>query len=107
MSIKRHLKKYYQNQIKAQKVPEIDRIFQKEMNLEKTAHKKRQLFQTFVFYAGLTLFLVVVLSINSNTSQSLKKLDPDNQKSLYVNLQIKKGMEKVNSYFRPNPGPAK
>ena len=102
MSIRKQLKKYYQFRIEAQKVPEMDEMFQKKMDLNKAVRERKSFVLNLVFHTGLIVSLVFVLIVNSNTSQSLQKIDPDNQKGYYLEQRVKKGLDQIKAYFRPN-----
>ena len=107
MSVKKQLKKYYLSKIEAQKVPELGEKLQKK--LEKTTPIKKQgtYALNLAFHAGLIVLLVLFLVLNSNTPRSLQKLDPDNQKSIFVQQKFKEGLDKIKNYFRANPVPVK
>ena len=87
MNVKRQLKKYYLSRIEVQKVPELNEILQRKVQMETSEERQRILVSNLVFHAGLIVFLALILAFNSNTPQSLQRL--------------------VKAYFRPNPVPVK
>ena len=105
MNIKRQLKSYYQTQIEAQKIPEMDECLQKKIEMKKVFEREGSPLLNLVFHAGLIIFLMIILVVNSNTSQSLQKIDPDNQKSYFVQQKVKQGLDKIIAYFRPTTVP--
>ena len=107
MNVKRQLKKYYLSRIEIQKVPELEKILQWKVPKKTTEKRQGILALNLVFFAGLFICLALILAFNSNTSQSLQRLDPGSQKSFFVQQKVKEGLDKVKSYFRPNPAPVK
>jgi len=107
MRFKKQIKKYYQSRIEAQKIPELDKVLQKKINMGRVPKNRKDLVLNFIFHAGIIICFVFILIVNSNSVQSLQKLDPDNQKSYYVQQKFKQGIEKIKNYFRPNPVPDK
>ena len=92
-------------QIEAQKIPELDESLQKKIEMKKVFEREGGPLLNLVFHAGLIIFLVIILVVNSNTSQSLQKIDPDSQKSYFVQQKVKQGLDKIKAYFRPNTIP--
>lgn len=107
MNINRQLKKYYRSRIEAQKVPQLGEIFQREIELPVTVKYKGEFVLNLVFHVGLVFLLALTLVVNSNTFNSLQKLDPDNQKSYLVQKKVKKGFDQIKAYLKPNPAPVK
>ena len=107
MNVKKQIKNYYRSRVEVQKVPPLDERLQKRIEPAGSEKRKRTLVFDLVFHAGIIVFLVLILAVNSSTSKSLQRLDPDNQKSHVVQAKIEQGLNKIKAYLRPNPVPVK
>ncbi len=106
MSINKELKNYYRGRIEAQKIPEeIDFPF-KVFQVREAGPRARTSWLSLVFHLATILLLTAVHLSNSGIFQSLQKLDPDRTKAQVVEQRVKKSIDKIGAYFRPNLAPS-
>ena len=101
MKIDKEIKKYFEHEIRAQKVPgDASQIYKTSPSLKPYLQKTSPL-TGVLFHAVFLLFLGMVLATNSGTTRSLQQLDPQNQIYPKVEKTIRKSLADIKAYVLP------
>jgi len=105
MTIKKALKTYYDEKVRNQDLPEITGSIYLPEEKQDIQDRWKIFKQSLIFHIVLFLLVGFFLWMNSNTADSLKKIDPGNERIKIVEQKIKKGIDDFFGYFYPRLEP--